>query len=630
MALARICPSCQGEYGPEVEACPLDGRRLVSLQYAEQRLIGRTLDGKYTLLGLLGRGGIGVVFKARQHSMERPVALKVLRRGLLEDEASVRRFLREVQGAGRVMHPNTVTAFDFGQTEEGELYLVMELLEGRTLGEILAAEGRLAPERVVALLAGICDGLHAAHEAGVVHRDIKPENILVLPDTGPTGEFVKVVDFGLAQLKSVQGAESITKTGAICGTPAYMSPEQALDRPMDRRTDLYSLGVVAWQLLVGSLPFVGDSPMRLLLAHLHEAPPPLALRAPWVPAALAQVVMEALAKNPDDRPPTAAELKRRLLAAMGLAPVSTAPRRVLAGRAELEGQSTQDGLPAPDVATLDGRGSDGSGALRAVTSDGERLAAGQSEPRTQRAVTTGVSAGSLEGRGAARILGPATTNTSNESREAWTPPLVEAPSLEVPAVRGRALWVVGAVAVLGLLAWGVSALLDQAPRLPPVVPDVVAARAVDGASQAGLAADAAALVSEAPVSEAPTTAPPSEARVSAAPTTAPPSEAPASEAPASEAPASEAPPTAPPSEAPASEAPLADAGFIWIHSRPPGAEVRLDGQPVGTTPVRLPRPAAAVRIQLRLARHEVRSLRLDPQRTAPLQVTLRRLPEIVE
>jgi serine/threonine protein kinase len=629
MALARICPSCQGEYGPEVEACPLDGRRLVSLQDAEQRLIGRTLDGKYTLLGLLGRGGIGVVFKARQHSMERPVALKVLRRGLLEDEASVRRFLREVQGAGRVMHPNTVTAFDFGQTEEGELYLVMELLEGRTLGEILAAEGRLAPERVVALLAGICDGLHAAHEAGVVHRDIKPENILVLPDTGPTGEFVKVVDFGLAQLKSVQGAESITKTGAICGTPAYMSPEQALDRPMDRRTDLYSLGVVAWQLLVGSLPFVGDSPMRLLLAHLHEAPPPLALRAPWVPAALAQVVMEALAKNPDDRPPTAVELKRRLLAAMGLAPISTAPRRVLAGRAELEGQSTQDGLPAPDVATLDGRGSDGIG--RSARGDERRRAVGRRPERA--ADTAGRDDRGERGvaRGAGRGADPGPGDDQYEQRVArGVDPAAGRGPLPGGAGRpgSRPLGGGGGRCARAAGLGGECAARSGAPL------------AAGGARRGGRAGRRWGLPGRAgrrccgtglrgaghrlrslPRRPLPRRESPRRPRPRL------PSEAPASEAPASEAPASEAPRR---SEAPASEAPLADAGFIWIHSRPPGAEVRLDGQPVGTTPVRLPRPAAAVRIQLRLARHEVRSLRLDPQRTAPLQVTLRRLPEIVE
>ncbi|MEZ4465538.1 MAG: serine/threonine-protein kinase [bacterium] len=320
MNVVRLCPLCQGTYADDVRTCPADGRTLVVLADAERRLVGTVLGGKYTVQAPLGRGGIGVVFRAWQHGMERPVALKVLRRGLLEDETAVRRFLREIQGAGRVSHPHVVTAFDHGQGEEGELFLVMELLEGRTLGDLLAKEGPLPAPRAVALLAGMCDGLHAAHEAGVIHRDVKPENALVLPDTGPSGEFVKVVDFGLAQLKAVAGAESITRTGQICGTPPYMSPEQILDQGVDRRTDVYALGVVAWQALVGRLPFTGDTAMAILLGHLHQPAPPLALHAPGVPAGVAAAVMAALEKDPARRPPTALAFKQALLAGLEARP----------------------------------------------------------------------------------------------------------------------------------------------------------------------------------------------------------------------------------------------------------------------------------------------------------------------
>ena len=283
--------------------------------------MGRTLDGKYTIQGALGRGGVGVVFRAWQHSMERAVAIKVLRSGLVEDATAVRRFLQEVRSCGRVVHPHVVTAFDFGETADGELYLAMELLEGRTLAELMATEGPLAPARAASLLAGICEGLHAAHEVGLVHRDVKPQNVMVLANTGATGEFVKVLDFGLAKLKSVEAGEtlagatpeSITRTGTVCGTPAYMSPEQIMGGAVDRRADVYSRGVMAWEMLAGRLPFVGDAPMRILLGHLHEAPPPLSLLAPQVPPELAALVMRALAKDPAQRPQSAAEFRRGLL-----------------------------------------------------------------------------------------------------------------------------------------------------------------------------------------------------------------------------------------------------------------------------------------------------------------------------
>ena len=574
MAQPRICPSCQEEYGADVDICPRDGRRLVTLAALEQRLVGQTLDGKYTLQSPLGRGGIGVVFRAWQHSMERPVAVKVLRRGLLEDETSVRRFLREVQGAGRVTHPNVVAAFDFGQTAEGELYLVMELLDGRTLGELLAAEGPLAPARAVALLAGICDGLHAAHEAGVVHRDVKPENVLVLPDTGPTGEFVKVVDFGLAQLKSVQGAESITKTGAICGTPAYMSPEQALDRPVDRRTDIYALGVVAWQLMVGTLPFTGDAPMRMLLAHLHEAPPPLALRAPWVPQALADVVMECLAKAPEDRPSTAAEVKRRLSAAMGTATGS---------RPDLS-QPTLDGLPSPSQPP--------------------------SVPTFAEA-TTASSLPVLAAVPAPAVRSPLAAEPVSETGLISTPSLT---SLPAALERPRRWWLpvlVVLVAAGAAFAWWIQA----GPK---------------GAGDAGLAHPETAI----PVAAADARPPPPDATVAALPhpepdaTAAPIADA-GRGAPDASALVVDAAPPPPADAAVASVAP--EPLVVMLHSRPEGAEVRLDGALLGTTPLALPPVPEGVarRVQLRLKAYEARTVQIDGRR-ASVQVSLRRLPRIVE
>ncbi|MCA9515282.1 MAG: serine/threonine protein kinase, partial [Myxococcales bacterium] len=206
--------------------------------------IGKILDGKLEILDVLGRGGMGVVYRARQLSMDRDVAVKVLHGQAVADQESVQRFLHEAKVASRLRHPNVITVFDFGQTEDGLLYLVMELLEGTELSKVLDEERRLAPARVVHLMTQVCDAVQHAHDAGLIHRDLKPENIFLMAGSNLRADFVKVLDFGIARAQEVEGSERLTRTGTLCGTPAYMSPEQILGDKLDARSDIYSLGVM--------------------------------------------------------------------------------------------------------------------------------------------------------------------------------------------------------------------------------------------------------------------------------------------------------------------------------------------------------------------------------------------------
>lgn len=269
-----------------------------------------------------------MVYRAIQHAQGRDVAVKLLNTRHSGDPNVGKRFLREARTLCRLNHPNIVTVFEFGQTAAKELYLVMELLKGCTLGELLDVEGFLPPERVVQLVGQACDGMHFAHEAGLVHRDLKPDNLFIMQGAGSAGDFVKVLDFGLAKPNSVGGA-SLTRTGVICGTPVYSSPEQAQAYPITAQSDVYSLGVVLFEALCGRVPFDDDVPINVLMAHVRDAPPAMSDVNPEasIPPALEQVVRRALAKDPRQRQPDCLTLKAELIKAL-VAPTGRRVRRV--------------------------------------------------------------------------------------------------------------------------------------------------------------------------------------------------------------------------------------------------------------------------------------------------------------
>jgi serine/threonine-protein kinase len=277
-------------------------------------VVGEVVAGRYELEELVGSGGMSSVFKARDTLLERRVALKVLHPHFTDDEEYVERFRREARAVAQLSHPNIVTIIDRGE-DEGRQFIVFELVEGRTLKEILDEEGRLPVRRALEIAIQVARGLAFAHEHGLVHRDVKPQNVILNGDGR-----AKVTDFGIARSLDVQG---VTQSGTVLGTSNYIAPEQASGRPVDGTTDVYSLGVVLFEVLSGEVPFPGESFVAVAMQHVNEPPPSLLEVRPDVPARVAHAVERALEKDPAARFPTmdafAAELQA-CLAELGPGP----------------------------------------------------------------------------------------------------------------------------------------------------------------------------------------------------------------------------------------------------------------------------------------------------------------------
>jgi len=272
---------------------------------SDARIVAETiLAGRYRLVSLIDRGGMAEVWEGRDEILDRPVAIKVLHPRLAGDDQFQERFKLEAVAAARLAHPNVVATFDTG-IDRGVAYIVMELVAGRTLREVLRDEGPLPVAKGVAIAAAVADALHYAHQAGIVHRDVKPANILI----GHDGR-VKVADFGIAKAASDR---DLTQTGAVLGTAKYLAPEQVAGEPQDRRSDVYALGVVLYEMLSGRPPFTGDTDMAVAYQHAHAEPPKLRQLRPDVSRRLESVVLKAMAKAPDQRFATAAEMRAALL-----------------------------------------------------------------------------------------------------------------------------------------------------------------------------------------------------------------------------------------------------------------------------------------------------------------------------
>jgi serine/threonine protein kinase len=276
-------------------------------------LINRTLAGRYRLERLIGQGGMGRVYQALHLTMGKRVALKLLAPELADDPENVDRFEREAAASARLRHPNTIQIFDYGRAEDGQLYLAMELLSGRDLAECIAQEGALSPARAVHIFTQILKSLKEAHANGIIHRDLKPENIF-LTDIPGEFDFVKVLDFGIAKFThSDRIKQTLTVRGFVCGTPMYVAPEQALGMPVTAATDLYSAGVILYEMLTGEPPFTGDDPVTLAMKQIHAPPPKLpdAIRAA-LPDALEELLYKLLDKAPGRRPKESGEILRKL------------------------------------------------------------------------------------------------------------------------------------------------------------------------------------------------------------------------------------------------------------------------------------------------------------------------------
>jgi serine/threonine protein kinase len=302
VAMVKVCGQCGSRFSGDARFCPFDAEPLHATAEESRPadpLLGSVVDERYEVEIVLGEGGMGTVYRARHRVLDKKLALKVLRADLSRDADLGLRFLREAKAAASIAHPSVVQITDFGNLPSGQPYFVMELLTGASLSQIVRKGGPIPAGRAVRLLMQMVDALAAAHQVGVVHRDLKPDNILVCP-TAQGSEVVKVLDFGLAK---VAGQSRLTKAGLVFGTPHYMSPEQASGGVVDERTDIYSLGIVMYEMFTGRVPFEADTYMGVLTKHLYVAPTPPSVLLGGITelGALEQVTLRCLEKKPEKR-----------------------------------------------------------------------------------------------------------------------------------------------------------------------------------------------------------------------------------------------------------------------------------------------------------------------------------------
>jgi serine/threonine-protein kinase len=313
-------------------------------------LAGRLFSNRYEVVRELAQGGMAEVYLARDQLLDRPVALKALFPEYAREPSFVERFRREAQAAANLNHPNIVAIYDWGQ-ESGTYFIVMEYVEGRSLRDLIRSEAPLDPGQAAEIAAEIAAALGFAHRSGVVHRDVKPGNVL-LTRTGN----VKVTDFGIARAGTSDG---LTQTGSVMGTATYFSPEQAQGRSVDGRSDVYALGVVLYEMVTGGAPFTGDSPVSVAYKHVREAPVPPTQKNPEVPPDLEQIIMTALAKDPDQRYQTADDMRADLLRFRRGRPLAAAPLTAMVAEVPTTaGAAAAKGAYAATIATprVDDRG----------------------------------------------------------------------------------------------------------------------------------------------------------------------------------------------------------------------------------------------------------------------------------
>jgi len=343
----KICSECQTEYSDEVEFCAQDGMKLRPIKQAgDDPMLGQALEGRWIIEEKIGEGGMGAVYKGKQRSVNRVVAIKTLRPALADNEEFVTRFFREAKIASMISHPHCVTVLDFGQTSENILFLAMEFLDGQELSERLS-QGGLTQVQIIKIGVQIASALSAAHSHQIIHRDLKPDNIFLL-NMSNDEIFAKVLDFGIAKDAN---DDHKTRTGQIFGTPEYMSPEQCSGLELDGRSDLYSLGCILYEIVTGHPPFQGNNPMSILMGHVSaEVVAPSAQGVQLWPG-LEDIILKLLQKEPAARFANADALVLALKEALSNLEGQTAIRRSQGFTGPIIPPTTPSGaLPLMDTA----------------------------------------------------------------------------------------------------------------------------------------------------------------------------------------------------------------------------------------------------------------------------------------
>jgi tRNA A-37 threonylcarbamoyl transferase component Bud32 len=339
------CEACGHDNVEGARFCAKCGALQPTEHTGPDPLIGQLIGGRYRVTGVLGEGGMGKVYVGEQQmgSTVRKVAIKTLHSHLSKDPSVLARFHRECGTVAQLEHPNTIKFYDFGATPDGTLYIAMEFVDGKPLSDVIAREGALDPERVVKILRQASGALDEAHGQGIIHRDLKPDNIVLTNRAGET-DFVKVLDFGIAarsESTDAQKEQKLTQQGTVLGTPPYMSPEQFTGKALDARSDIYSLGVMAYEMLAGKLPFDADTPWQWATQHMTAQPTPFEVAAPSrsIPQGMRDAILKALSKDRDKRQTTCREF---------FSEISGGARMTVAQKAELSGAATAAMPEMPD------------------------------------------------------------------------------------------------------------------------------------------------------------------------------------------------------------------------------------------------------------------------------------------
>ncbi|MCC6748969.1 MAG: serine/threonine protein kinase [Deltaproteobacteria bacterium] len=309
-----FCATCNGRFD-QGTFCPKDGTALLPDGEPLRSLVGQVIGGRYRLTKLLGAGGMGEVYAAQHVHIHKRVAVKLLHGEISSNPEAVARFQQEAQSASSIGHDNIVIIDDFGTMDDGRVYLCMEFLEGVSLSEAMQEPGGMDLLRAMRVMTQVCDGLGAAHAKGIVHRDMKPENVF-LTRRSDGSEVAKILDFGIAKVSGTEANQNLTKTGTVFGTPHYMSPEQALGQKVDHRADIYSVGVMLFEMFTGQVPFKAESFMGILSQHITKPPPVPSTVSPGkaIPRPIEEIILKSMAKDPTQRFGSMQEVKEALLA----------------------------------------------------------------------------------------------------------------------------------------------------------------------------------------------------------------------------------------------------------------------------------------------------------------------------